>query len=161
MTRIIDHARDYQVQLYQMALERNIVTVLGTGTGKTLISVLLLKDMSIRESMRPHPRKALFLVNQVPLVTQQAAVISANCNLNVVQFYGEMGVDYWDAAKWKQHIDGAHVIVMTSQIFLNLLLHAYVHVKDAYTLCVLTMTGSFTCGYSTRRITPLAATLTA
>jgi len=41
--------RDYQLELYERAKRENTIAVLGTGTGKTLIACLLIKDILIRE----------------------------------------------------------------------------------------------------------------
>lgn len=41
--------REYQYELYQKALQENVLAVLDTGTGKTLISVILIKEMVQRE----------------------------------------------------------------------------------------------------------------
>ena len=41
--------REYQYELFQKALKENIIAVLGTGSGKTLISVMLIKMMNIQE----------------------------------------------------------------------------------------------------------------
>lgn len=38
--------REYQYELYQKALQGNVITVLDTGSGKTLISVMLIKEMA-------------------------------------------------------------------------------------------------------------------
>lgn len=37
-------ARDYQVELLEAALKGNTIVCLGTGTGKTFIAVLLIKE---------------------------------------------------------------------------------------------------------------------
>ena len=37
--------RPYQLELLDAAIEENTIVVLGTGTGKTFISVLLIKEM--------------------------------------------------------------------------------------------------------------------
>lgn len=60
-------ARPYQVELLKKALERNIIVCLGTGTGKTFISVMLIKELAhqVRNEFRnPHNgRRTFFLVN--------------------------------------------------------------------------------------------------
>lgn len=58
-------ARPYQVELLNKALERNIVVCLGTGTGKTFISVLLIKELShqIRKDYEDGGKRTFFLVN--------------------------------------------------------------------------------------------------
>lgn len=37
--------REYQYELFQKAVKENVITVLDTGSGKTLISVMLIKHM--------------------------------------------------------------------------------------------------------------------
>jgi hypothetical protein len=44
--------RDYQLELYERARRENTIAVLGTGTGKTLIACLLIKDILIQERVR-------------------------------------------------------------------------------------------------------------
>jgi hypothetical protein len=41
--------RDYQLELYERARNENTIAVLGTGTGKTLIACLLIKDVLAHE----------------------------------------------------------------------------------------------------------------
>ena len=41
--------RDYQIELYERARRENTIAVLGTGTGKTLIACLLIKDILVQE----------------------------------------------------------------------------------------------------------------
>lgn len=38
-----DQARAYQLEMFEFAKKHNTIVVLGTGTGKTFISVLLIK----------------------------------------------------------------------------------------------------------------------
>ena len=58
-------ARPYQVELLERAKERNTIICLGTGTGKTFISVLLIKEMAyqVRESYKNGGKRTFFLVN--------------------------------------------------------------------------------------------------
>ena len=58
-------ARPYQVELLERALERNTIVCLGTGTGKTFISVMLIKELShqIREIYLNGGKRSFFLVN--------------------------------------------------------------------------------------------------
>lgn len=46
-------------------------------------------------------------------------------------FCGEMGVDFWDRNKWLEELDleNTHVIVLTPQILLNTLSHAYLDIS--------------------------------
>lgn len=58
-------ARPYQVELLERAKERNTIVCLGTGTGKTFISVMLIKELAheVRETYKQGGRRTFFLVN--------------------------------------------------------------------------------------------------
>ena len=58
-------ARPYQVELLERAKIRNTIVCLGTGTGKTFISVMLIKEQAhqIRESYKNGGKRTFFLVN--------------------------------------------------------------------------------------------------
>ena len=64
---LADNARPYQLELLDAALEENTIVLLGTGSGKTFIAVMLLKQMSymILDSYKanPHSKRTIFLVN--------------------------------------------------------------------------------------------------
>jgi hypothetical protein len=67
--RIIDSARDYQSELFAQAKAGNIIAVLDTGSGKTLIAALLLRDVVTKEmedrASGKSPRTSFFLVRHV------------------------------------------------------------------------------------------------
>ena len=56
--------RPYQVVLLERAKERNTIVCLGTGTGKTFISVMLIKEMAhqVRETYKNGGKRTFFLV---------------------------------------------------------------------------------------------------
>lgn len=65
-TKEITDAREYQLELFEIAKSRNTIAVLDTGTGKTFIAVLLLRhlmdeELESRSKARPR-RTAFFLV---------------------------------------------------------------------------------------------------
>ncbi|KAK3593951.1 hypothetical protein CHS0354_040685 [Potamilus streckersoni] len=65
------HLRNYQEELFVKAMERDTVCFLPTGTGKTLVSVMV-----IESCLRLNPtRQVLFLVDRVLLVLQQSKYI--------------------------------------------------------------------------------------
>ena len=71
--------RQYQFVVYQQAIQENTIVVMETGTGKTMISLLLLKH-----SQAKNPSKvSFFLVPSVPLVHQQAQYLIVNSKLKV------------------------------------------------------------------------------
>ncbi|KAK8625484.1 hypothetical protein V6N13_090355 [Hibiscus sabdariffa] len=97
-------ARSYQVEALEKALKQNTIAYLETGSGKTLIAIMLLRSYAylIR---KPSPFFAVFLVPQVVLVKQQADAVEMHTDLKVGKYWGDMEVDFWDGAKWKQEIE--------------------------------------------------------
>ena len=77
-------ARPYQEELLQKAQEGNIIVYLGTGSGKTFIAVMLIKEM--RGELMAGPKKAIFLVNSVALVAQQRKLVEEQTGLQVGLF---------------------------------------------------------------------------
>jgi endoribonuclease Dicer len=65
-TQIITDPREYQVELFERAKKQNTIAVLDTGSGKTLIAVLLLRhviDQELEDRRLGKPdRIAFFLV---------------------------------------------------------------------------------------------------
>lgn len=49
LAEAILHPREYQFELYKVALDDNVIVVLDTGAGKTLISIMLIKQMVLNE----------------------------------------------------------------------------------------------------------------
>ncbi|KAH0711487.1 hypothetical protein KY289_007446 [Solanum tuberosum] len=49
-------------------------------------------------------------------------------DLKVGTYWGEMGVDFWDAATWKRQVDVHEVLVMTPAILLSALRHNFLQI---------------------------------
>ena len=56
--------RDYQIEIFEEACRQNVVACLGTGTGKTFISVLLIKELAhqIKGKLCEGGKRTFFLV---------------------------------------------------------------------------------------------------
>ena len=59
--------REYQLELFEAAKKRNIIVCLGTGTGKTFISIKLIEHLAQQDNVL-HPfsqggKRTFFLVN--------------------------------------------------------------------------------------------------
>ncbi|KAL9645322.1 hypothetical protein ABK040_002521 [Willaertia magna] len=68
---LVTKPRDYQVEMYFQALCQNSIITLPTGTGKTLISIMVLdKILELNEN-----KLIAFIVNKIPLAFQQAEYI--------------------------------------------------------------------------------------
>lgn len=117
-------ARSYQVEALEKAMKRNTIVYLETGSGKTLIAIMLLRSYAYL-FRKPSPCFSVFLVPQVVLVTQQAEALKRHTDLKVGMYWGSMGVDFWDAPTWKQEVDKYEVLVMTPAILLSALRHSF------------------------------------
>ncbi|CAO3569858.1 unnamed protein product [Mortierella alpina] len=130
-----DTPRNYQVEVANRAFEGNVIAVSDTGTGKTLISVLLLKKMVAlarreAEQTGQQHKVAFFVVNKVPLVFQQLEYITSNSDIDAKAIYGAMNVDSYDSAMWESIFKENEVIVLTGQILCNVLQHAYLKIRN-------------------------------
>ncbi|XP_018354963.1 PREDICTED: endoribonuclease Dicer [Trachymyrmex septentrionalis] len=120
--------RAYQIDLYERAVQNNLILYLPTGAGKTYIAVMLMKHLSrdIRKPYQEGGKRTIFVVNTVALVEQQSTYIKRHTDLRCKGYSGDMKVDFWSEQQWITEIEEHEVLVMTSQIFLNLLIHAYI-----------------------------------
>ncbi|KAF9452311.1 type III restriction enzyme [Macrolepiota fuliginosa MF-IS2] len=114
--------RKYQEEIFQRAQKENVIAALSTGSGKTLIGLLLIKWISALEKSRD--KLIIFLVPRVTLVEQQAKYLSDNTPLRISKLYGALDVDLSDRIRWRRRLDLCDVIVMTPQILVNLITHS-------------------------------------
>ncbi|KAI9553581.1 hypothetical protein GHT06_021502 [Daphnia sinensis] len=70
-------------------------------------------------------KRTVFLVPTIVLAIQQAAYLRRHTYLTVKEYYGSMGVDFWGKERWKTEFEENHVLVMTAQIFVDILNHAF------------------------------------
>ena len=84
---IVNNPREYQLELFERAKKQNTIAVLDTGSGKTLIAVLLLKHVIEQELERRYaghtPRISFFLVR-----TTSKSSNSANISLGQLRCAG-------------------------------------------------------------------------
>ncbi|XP_028170236.1 endoribonuclease Dicer isoform X1 [Ostrinia furnacalis] len=126
-------ARPYQTQLEEIAINKNTIIHLPTGSGKTFIAIRLIKRFreALQKPWGQGGKRTFFLVNTVPLVIQQKKVIQRLCPVNSVGAYsGEDNVDYWDKDKWDIELEKHQVVVMTSQILCDMITHSYIKIDD-------------------------------
>lgn len=154
--------REYQTELLERAKDENIVIVLATGSGKTLIAVLLtqhfsheLGPRSVRDSSvastnptdtsnskssiasdaSTGPKWTVFLAPTIHLVEQQGKYISQHTGLTVATFVGTH-TSVIDKADWNNRVTAAHVIVSTPEIFLQALTHGFMHISKVNLLII-------------------------
>ncbi|KAJ2469382.1 Dicer-like protein 1 [Coemansia sp. RSA 2322] len=143
--------REYQLELFRRALQDNAIVLLETGTGKTLVAVMLIQWFAQRATsmktaataitagkessqigLAPRRRQKVrvFLNNTVALAHQQARVIAENSSQKVKELVGSMSIDEWDEARWTAEWEGASVLVMIHQVLLNALRAGLVRISD-------------------------------
>ncbi|KAF9910440.1 Dicer-like protein 1 [Linnemannia zychae] len=128
-----DYPRKYQVEVADRALKENVIAVSDTGSGKTLISVMLLKNMVAQARQEAKEtgcqrKVAFFIVNKVPLVFQQHAYILNNSDIKAEAICGAMGVDNFNEDRWNSIFEEFEAVVITGQILLNILIHAFLKI---------------------------------
>lgn len=122
----------------------NIIAALNTGSGKTLISILLIKWIASQEKSKG--KAIIFLVPKVTLVEQQSETIREYTSLRVAKFHGAIEIDLSNRTLWKKQFESHDAFVMTgkhsnlcllrlvysknlAQIFLNLITHGLCSIK--------------------------------
>lgn len=106
--------RKYQEEIFRRAQEHNIIAALDTGSGKTLISILLIKWVVLQPNAIG--KVVVFLVPKVALVEQQAEFIASQTPLRVRKFHGSLDLEISDRANWKSSFEKSDVVVMTGEV---------------------------------------------
>ncbi|KAI0261075.1 hypothetical protein BC834DRAFT_973021 [Gloeopeniophorella convolvens] len=115
--------RRYQEEIFLKAQQGNVIAALDTGSGKTLISAMLIKWVSAQEGLKK--KVVIFLVPKVPLVEQQGGFIARHTALRVAQVHGDVSASVTDRTRWNDLFVQSDVLVTTGQIFLNVLTHSH------------------------------------
>ncbi|EME40959.1 hypothetical protein DOTSEDRAFT_56023 [Dothistroma septosporum NZE10] len=131
---IVKNPREYQLELFERAKKENTIAVLDTGSGKTLIAVLLLRsviDDELEKRAAGHaPKISFFLVASVTLVYQQFSVLDCNLDHKVIRLCGADNVDRWTAAHWTQIFHENKVVVCTADILFQCLSRSFLSMKQ-------------------------------
>ena len=124
--------RRYQQELVERIVgaeaeprRRNAIVYLPTGSGKTMVAARI-----VEESVRRSPGKfAIFMVNTIPLVFQQAKVFDEFTELRVGHYCGEMSM-----FNWKEELETKQLVVITAGLLQNLLNERQLSLEDC---CIL------------------------
>lgn len=125
--------RQYQSVLAEQAMQQNSILFLPTGSGKTFISIMVLKKIFhlLEPDYFSGGKRAMFLVNTVALVDQQAKVLERHLLLDKVGRYsGDMNLDMWNMSIWNEEFCKFQVMVMTAEILNQLLLKKYISLAN-------------------------------
>ncbi|XP_076668388.1 endoribonuclease Dcr-2 isoform X2 [Andrena cerasifolii] len=120
-------ARPYQIDMFEIALKQNTIIYLPTGAGKTYVAVMLIKELSadIRRPYTEGGKHTVFLVNTVPLVTQQSLYIARLTGLSCGELSGDKNVDFWTRSTWAKMLEEHQVLVMTTSILVDAICHGH------------------------------------
>lgn len=130
--------RQFQLELLAKAQRQNTVAVLDTGAGKTLIAALLVSGYTSSYHLLPVLSQplVLFVVPQIHLVPQQAAVLESYCGVKVAQVSGEhrphdisRNARLSDRRTWQTILSSYRVLVMTGQVLLDALRHGFLSLE--------------------------------
>ncbi|KAI1418258.1 hypothetical protein F5Y13DRAFT_150976 [Hypoxylon sp. FL1857] len=119
------HAREYQLEMFEESLKRNIIVAMETGTGKTQVAVLRIQA----ELERSSPDKIIwFLAPTVALCEQHSRVLRSQIQAVQIKFLsGSDGVDTWtDVRTWDDYLRNVRIVVSTYQVLLDAISHAFV-----------------------------------
>ncbi|OQV04853.1 Dicer dimerization domain-containing protein [Cladophialophora immunda] len=129
---IIDRAREYQQELFEKAKDENVIAVLDTGSGKTLIAALLIRHYLQQELIdRSRGKSAkiiFFLVNSVHLARQQARFLSNNLAQKVIPLFGDASYALWEKAEWDKIFAENSVVVCTAAVLDLCLMRSYLKI---------------------------------
>ncbi|SPN98560.1 related to Sms-3 endoribonuclease Dicer (Helicase with RNase motif) [Cephalotrichum gorgonifer] len=118
--QILNSPREYQVELFERAKEKNTIVVLDTGSGKTLIAILLLRHVVEQELERRAAgearRVAFFIVEKIALVDQQWSAVVSNLPYPVAKFFGQDMDGCWNKEFWRETLERNEIIVCTAAI---------------------------------------------
>lgn len=123
--------REYQVELFEAAVKENTIVCLGTGTGKTFIAVMLIKEYeaAVRVPFEEGGKRTFFLVPTVPLVVQQQKAVACQTDLRVGGYVGDMNVDNWSREHWEEEFRKSQVLVMTPDVFKVIIHHGFLRLS--------------------------------
>lgn len=113
--------RSYQDELFKIALDENVIIFLGTGLGKTFITVLYINSPQVDELLQSG-KKVVFLATTQDLIKQQAEYINKQVPYRVKIFCGRtancgLHIDHWEAKTWDRELDKVDLLFMTPSIF--------------------------------------------
>uniref|UniRef100_A0AC35TIS6 Endoribonuclease Dcr-1 n=1 Tax=Rhabditophanes sp. KR3021 TaxID=114890 RepID=A0AC35TIS6_9BILA len=117
--------RDYQTSIFERAKKKNVIAQLPTGSGKTYIAVMLIKEFQnvLTQDYDKKGKRAFFIVNTVALAKQQAKAIAIFCSLKIGELNGESSYNITSKGPIQECIKEKHVIVITAQILVDLINH--------------------------------------
>ncbi|CAM4788781.1 unnamed protein product [Rotaria magnacalcarata] len=117
-------ARSYQTEIMEQAKSENLIVCLPTGSGKTYIAIMLIKELSheIRRNIKDGGKRTIFLVKTTELARQHHQTLS-NLDLKSNIYCGPSRIRLNDTNRWNIEFEIYQILIFTVQIFLDLLAH--------------------------------------
>lgn len=132
--------RSYQEEILAIAKQKNIISYLETGSGKTNIAIELIRffyEKSEKESSADDKRYFAFLAPTNILVDQQYNKIKESIKeIDTIRIKGSNKNQLLDEDEIKDAIKNIQILVMTPQIFMNLLIAHYIDLKKVKLLII-------------------------
>lgn len=125
--------RAYQTEIFERAKQENVIAFLPTGSGKTLVAILLMQHHLEQHKLQA---KIFFLVPTVPLVEQQANAIQTGLatSVQICKLFGDQS-NMSKVVEMKNRFLQAQIYVMTPDVLKDSLSRGYI-TMDSITLLI-------------------------
>ncbi|XP_071696759.1 endoribonuclease Dicer homolog 3 [Rutidosis leptorrhynchoides] len=133
---------EYQMDVFKVAMRQNTIAYIDTAAGKTLIAVMIIKEVanSLKEQLS-QKKLIVLLAPTRNLVEQHLNAVRGGTDLVVDYYIGAKtgsidgkNVDDWVANVWKHETSKNQVMVMTPKILLDALRNGFI---DFEMICLL------------------------
>ncbi|KAL9089736.1 MAG: hypothetical protein Q9159_002383 [Coniocarpon cinnabarinum] len=132
---IIGSPHAFQTELFERAKAQNTLVVADTGSGKTLVSMLLLNHVMSEElearASGSSRKVAFFVVEKVALMWQQYDCLQANLHYDVAAVCGQENQQrQGNEHKWFQLLQSNDIIVCTAEILHQCLMRSFINMRN-------------------------------
>ncbi|UJR36873.1 hypothetical protein I4U23_029586 [Adineta vaga] len=117
--------RSYQTEIVEQAKSKNLIVCLPTGSGKTYIAVMLIKELlpMTRQSLADGGKRTIILVKTVELGRQHYNTIDSHLKLEIIAYADSPQIRLQDREKWMKIFEKYKILIFTAQTYVNLLQH--------------------------------------
>ncbi|XP_065351685.1 endoribonuclease Dicer-like [Cloeon dipterum] len=124
--------REYQIDMAQKAEEKNSIIYMPTGSGKTYISILVIKAFHahVKLPFEEGGKRIIFSAPKVALVDQQAEILRKHTPFSVGCYNGYMQVEFWEKNKWLEEFAQHQILVMGSEILRDILDKGFIQMSQ-------------------------------